>query len=120
VLPTVLFGSPYLNLGAARPYDGITCALPAGCPANMLDLPSIRLEGLRAGGVCLGDGAPIQQASASDSNNDGIADLSLKFDVKKASIARGDNEACTTGLIRPVVDRFPGARFESRDHLNVK
>jgi hypothetical protein len=120
VLPTTMFGSPYLNLGAARPYDGVTCALPGGCPADMIDLASIRLEGLRKGAACAGDGAPIQRSAAGDVNGDGIADLSLKFEVKKASIAKGDDEACTTGAFRPVVDRFPGALFESRDHLNVK
>jgi hypothetical protein len=120
VLPTVLFGTPYLNLGAARPYDGVHCALPAGCPANMLDLMSIRLEGLRQGATCAGDGAPIYRAGATDSNHDGIADLLLKFQVLKASIAKGDDQACMTGAIQPVPDRFPGARFESRDHLNVK
>jgi hypothetical protein len=120
VLPAVLFGSPYLNLGAARRNDGVPCALPAGCPADMLDPATIRLEGLRAGAACSGNGAPIQRSTTGDTNGDGIADLTLKFEVKKASIAKGDNEACTTGVIRPVVDRFPGAPFESRDHLNVK
>jgi hypothetical protein len=86
----------------------------------MLDLASVRLEGLRAGQTCAGDGAPIDRSGTHDPNSDGILDLNLKFDVKKASIAKGDNQACMTGAFRHVEGRFPDARFEARDHLNVK
>ncbi len=120
VLPTKLLGTPYLNLGAARPFDGVTCALPAGCPANMLDITSIRLEGLKAGTACAGNGAPISSKVLGDLNGDRIADLNLKFQVLNASIAKGDDQACMTGAFRPVEGRFPGAPFESRDRLNVK
>lgn len=120
VLPARVMGTPYLNLGAARPFDGVTCALPAGCPANMLELASIRLEGLRKGAACAGDGAPVDGSSLGDQNRDAIPDLELKFRVQKASISKGDDQACMTGAFRPVEGRFPSARFESRDRLNVK
>ena len=120
VLPTKVLATPYLNLGPARPFDGVTCALPAGCPANMIDVTTIRLEGLKAGTACASNGAPIYSKVLGDLNGDRIADLDLKFQVQRASIAKGDDQACMTGAFRPVEGRFPGALFESRDHLNVK
>ncbi len=120
VLPVEVIGTPYLNLGAARPFDGVGCKLAGGCPANMLNLASIRLEGLRAGGACAGDGAPVYAKSFEAPHSDLTQDLNLKFQVLKASISKGDNQACMTGAFTGVEGRFPAARFESRDNLNVK
>lgn len=119
VVPSTVFGTPYLNLGAERPFDGVTCALPAGCPANMLDLASIRLEGLQTGAACAGNGAPIDRMGAVDANGDGITDLSLKFQVQKASIEPGDDQACMTGTIRAVEGRFDATPFEARSSIRL-
>jgi hypothetical protein len=86
----------------------------------MLDLSSLGLEGLRQGGACLGNGAPLNNSNLVDSNSDGILDLNANFQVLQASISRGDNEACLTGDFRRVEGRFGPASFEARDHLNVK
>ncbi len=120
VLPFVLYGTPYLNLGPAVPFDGTRCALPGGCPAAMLDLATVRLEGLQSGATCNRDGAPLDGSSVTDANSDGILDLNTKVRVENASIARGDDEACITGSFRRIEGRFRDARFETRDDLNVK
>jgi hypothetical protein len=120
VLPAVVLGTPYLNFGPERAANGTTCTLPGGCPANMIDLSSVRLEGLRQGGVCQGDGAPLNHSNLVDTNSDGILDLNVNFQVLQASISRGDDEACLTGDFRRVEGRFSSASFEARDHLNVK
>jgi hypothetical protein len=120
VLPAVVFGTPYLNFGAARAANGTTCTLPGGCPANMVDFSSVELEGLKQGGVCARNGAPLNNSSLTDTNSDGILDLNGNFQVLQASISRGDNEACLTGTFRRVEGRFGPASFEARDHLNVK
>jgi hypothetical protein len=120
VLPTVVFGTPYLNFGSARSFDGTNCNIPGGCPAGMVDLPSVRIEGLRQGGVCARDGAPLNNINILDKNSDGIPDLQANFQVELASIAKGDDQACLTGDFRRVEGRFRDASFEARDHLNVK
>jgi len=120
VLPAVVLGTPYLNFGPARAFDGTICAIPGGCPASMVDLASARLEGLRQGGVCAGNGAPLNNTGILDKNSDGIPDLTANFQVLQASISRGDNQACLTGDFRRIPGRFRGASFEARDHLNVK
>ena len=120
VLPSVVYGTPYLNFGAARAFDGTICAIPGGCPASMVDLASVSLEGLRQGGVCAGNGAPLNNTGVLDKNSDGIPDLTANFQVLQASISRGDNEACLTGDFRRIPGRFRNASFEARDHLNVK
>lgn len=120
VLPTRLFGTPLVNLGPELPYDGVRCAIPGGCPAAMIDVAGIRLEGIRRGAVCSGAGAPVLRPTLVDTNADGLLDLQLKFEVLRARIERGDDEACTTGAFRAVDGRFGPASFESRDHLNVK
>lgn len=120
VLPTRLFGTPLLNLGPARPYDGVRCAIPGGCPSAMIDLPSVRLEGVRSGAVCSGAGAPVLLSTLTDTNADGMLDLQLKYQVLQARIERGDDQACTAGAFRRVEGRFRDARFEARDRLNLK
>jgi hypothetical protein len=86
----------------------------------MIDLPSVRLEGLVAGAACSGLGAPPLLVSVGDTNQDGIPDVQTKFSVRDARIERGDDQACVTGRFRAVPGRFPDATFETRDHLNVK
>jgi hypothetical protein len=120
VLPLRIYGTPYLNFGPARPFDGSTCAIPGGCPAEMVDLASVLLEGLRQGQACAGDGAPLQTPSVADKNQDGIPDLQTSVEVQQASIALGDDQACLTGDFRRIEGRFRNASFEARDHLNVK
>lgn len=119
VLPFVVYGTPYLNLGSAVAFDGTRCAIPGGCPAEMLDLASIRLEGLQSGAACSGDGATLDGTSVTDANGDGIPDLGTKVRVQEASIAPGDDEACLTGRFRWIEGRFRDATFQARDHLNV-
>jgi Tol biopolymer transport system component len=120
VLPTRLFGTPLLNLGPALPYDGVRCAIPGGCPSAMIDVTSVRLEGVRTGAVCSGGGAPVLFSTLADTNADGLLDLQLKYQVLQAAIERGDDQACTAGAFRTVEGRFRDARFEARDRLNVK
>jgi hypothetical protein len=120
VLPTRLIGTPYLNYGPARPYDGGSCSIPGGCPADMVDLSSLRLEGVVTGATCSGGGAPAEQINVGDYNSDGIPDLQMKFEVLAAAVDRGDDQACVTGDFRRVEGRFREASFETRDHLNVK
>jgi hypothetical protein len=45
VLPSVVYGTPYLNFGPARASDGTTCAIAGGCPAYMVNLSSVRSRG---------------------------------------------------------------------------
>lgn len=120
VLPTRLFGTPLLNLGPARPYDGVRCTIAGGCPSAMIDVSSVRLEGVRSGAVCSGTGAPVQLSSLADTNADGLLDLQLKYQVLQARIEHGDDQACTTGVFRRVEGRFRDAQFEARDRLNLK
>jgi hypothetical protein len=120
VLPTRVFGTPYLNFGPARAFNSTTCAIPGGCPADMMDLSSVSLEGLRKGATCVGNGAPANNTNILDTNSDGIPDLQVNFRVEQASISRGDDEACLTGDFRRIEGRFRDASFEARDHLNVK
>jgi hypothetical protein len=120
VLPARMPGTPYLNYGPARPFDGVRCRIPGGCPAAMVDLPSVRLEGVVAGARCSGLGAPMESVNVGDYNSDGIPDVQTKFEVLDARVDPGDDQACTTGAFRSIEGRFRDATFESRDHLNVK
>jgi hypothetical protein len=119
VLPSRIYGTPYLNFGPARAFDGTTCAIPGGCPAEMVEASSVSLEGVRAGAACSGSGAPLNNTNVGDVNSDGIPDLQANFRVEQASIEHGDDEACLTGDFRRIEGRFRNASFEARDHLNV-
>jgi hypothetical protein len=120
VLPTRFFGTRYLNYGPSRAFDGISCAIPGGCPAEMVSLSTVRLEGVVSGATCSGVGAPPDQINLGDFNSDGIPDVQTKFEVLDAAVDPGDNQACVTGEFRHIDGRFRDASFESRDHLNVK
>jgi len=100
VLPSRLFGTPLLNLGAALPYDGVRCAIPGGCPARMIDLGSVRLEGVRRGASARGAVRRCCVRRSWTRNGDGCSICKLKFEVLQARIERGDDEACTTGAFR--------------------
>jgi len=119
VLPTLFYGTPYLNFGADRAFDGKTCAIAGGCPASMIDLSSVHLEGIVTGAKCSGTGAVLQQVTVSDLNLDGIPDLQAKFSIPDAKVDPGDNQACATGAFRHIDGRFRDATFEARDNLNV-
>lgn len=120
VLPSRFYGTPYLNYGPSRAFDGISCAIPGGCPAEMVDLSSVRLEGVVSGATCSGAGAPPEQVNLGDFNSDGIPDIQTKFEVLDAAVDPGDNQACVTGAFRHIDGRFRDASFETRDHLSVK
>jgi hypothetical protein len=120
VLPTRFFGTPYLNYGPSRAFDGVFCAIPGGCPAEMVSLSTVRLEGVVSGATCSGAGAAPDQINVGDFNSDGIADVQTKFQVLDARVDAGDNQACVTGAFSRIDGRFRDARFETRDGLNVK
>ncbi len=112
--PMTIFGTPQLNLGAARPFDGSVCAIPGGCPGSMIDLESVRLEGVPQGGVCSGGGASIRSSSLKDVNHDGIVDLVAKYHVPDLAIDPGDKEVCASGQLRAVDGSFDAAPFDVR------
>jgi hypothetical protein len=120
LLPTRFFGTPYLNYGSDRAYDGRTCAIRGGCPGSMIDLSTVRLEGVVTGARCSGKGASMQQTNIGDFNSDGIPDVQTKFQVLDAAVDPGDDQACTTGAFRHIDGRFRDATFEARDKLNVQ
>jgi hypothetical protein len=120
VLPMRFFGTRYLNYGPSQAFNGTSCAIPGGCPANMVDLASIRLEGVVSGATCSGNGALLQQINLGDFNSDGIPDVQAKVEVLDAAVDPGDNQACATGPFRHIEGRFHDATFEARDNLNVK
>jgi hypothetical protein len=86
----------------------------------MIDLATVRLEGVVAGAVCSGQGAPIVSSTVADVNGDGFPDLNASFQVQQALIQRGDNQACVTGWLQPVGARVRRAPFEARDALSVR
>ncbi len=120
VLPTIVYGSPVLNLATVAVGDR---------PPKMIEPSSFILEPLRASEACGGIGAPsvddltkpsTYASRLSDQNKDGYLDLNLRFDVPRMQVQKTDTQACLRGAFRTIEGRFFPAGFETRGRLNVK
>lgn len=120
LFPTTTYGTPLLNLGDARGFDGTTCAIPGGCPDSMIDPPSLRLETVPAGGACSGPGVAMYGSYLEDVNHDGLQDRIAKFRVADMGIDPGDTQVCLSGELRAVEGRFDAAPFVARAKLATK
>ncbi len=59
------------------------------------------------------DGAEVKRHKVKDVNRDGVADLLLKFEIRRTGIVCGDNEATLTG------ETFSGQRFTRSDFVKT-
>lgn len=120
LFPTTMYGTPLLNLGDARDFDGSTCAIPGGCPDSMVDPTTLRLEAVPAGGACSGPGASMYGSYLEDVNHDGLEDRITKFRVADIGQDPGDTQVCLSGELRAVEGRFDAAPFVARANLATK